>query len=204
MRLRNVKNASADIEKSKYFLKEKEGNVFSNDNPLHVEIGCGKGDFAINMAIKYPNINFIAIEKYDSVLVRAIQKVEELNISNLYFMRIDAKEIEKYFNKEVDVLYLNFSDPWPKKRHSERRLTSKTFLDKYDSIFKGEKIIKMKTDNRKLFEFSLIEFVSKGYLFEDISLDLYNDDIKDNVPTEYETRFANMGNVIYQVSVKKD
>ena len=139
MRLRNVKNASADIEKSKYFLKEKEGNVFSNDNPLHVEIGCGKGDFAINMAIKYPNINFIAIEKYDSVLVRAIQKVEELNISNLYFMRIDAKEIEKYFNKEVDVLYLNFSDPWPKKRHSERRLTSKTFLDKYDSIFKGEK-----------------------------------------------------------------
>ncbi len=210
MRLRNVRNATTKIEESNFLIKEYEkfkGNfnrLFENNNELHIEIGTGKGDFIINSAKNNPKINYIGIEKYDSVLVRAIEKVENEKISNLRFIKMDATNIESVFFKEVDVLYLNFSDPWPKKRHTERRLTSTTFLKKYDNIFKADKKIIIKTDNRKLFEFSLIELVNYGYLIENISLDLYKDDLKDNIPTEYEKKFANMGNNIYQLSVKKN
>ena len=208
MRLRNVKGASTLIENSPFIIKDykeykgKYKTIFNNDNPIHIEIGMGKGDFIIGMAKKYPETNFIGIEKFDSVIVRAIEKLDE-EIPNLRLIRMDATEIEEVFDKEVDTIYLNFSDPWPKNRHSDRRLTSLKFLKRYDSLFKGEKTIIMKTDNRKLFEFSLIEFNNYNYNFEEISLDLYKDDIKDNVQTEYERRFHELGFPIYKVIVKK-
>ena len=208
MRLRNVKGANEIIENCDFVIKNykdykgKYKTLFKNDNPIHIEIGMGKGDFIIGMAKKYPDINFIGIEKFDSVIVRAIEKIEE-EIPNLKLIRMDATEIEDVFDKEVDTIYLNFSDPWPKNRHEDRRLTSLKFLKRYDSVFKDEKNIIMKTDNRKLFEFSLMEFNNYNYKFEKVSLDLYNDDIKDNVQTEYERRFHNLGFPIYKVIVKK-
>lgn len=206
MRLKHVKGASEQIEKSEYIIKEPSNlsskKVFANNNPLYIEIGMGKGDFIINNAIKYPNINFIGIEKFDSVIVRAIQKLENTDIPNLRLIRMDAEEIDKVFDKEVDLLYLNFSDPWPKERHAKRRLTSENFLKKYDKILKSNHII-MKTDNRKLFEYSIISFVDYGYKIKDISLDLYKDDIKDNIPTEYEKRFSSQGLPIYKIEVYK-
>lgn len=208
MRLRNVKGAKDIIDSSDYIIKDylsykgKFNRLFDNDNPIHVEIGMGKGDFIINKAKMYPNINFIGIEKYDSVLVRAIEKIDE-SIQNLKFIRMDANYIEDVFSNELDTIYLNFSDPWPKERHSKRRLTSLLFLKKYDSIFKDNKTIIMKTDNRKLFEFSIIQFVNYGYKIENISLDLYKDDVKDNIPTEYEKKFHSLGFPIYMVTVKK-
>ena len=208
MRLRNVKGASAIIENCPFIIKDykeykgKYKTIFNNDNPIHIEIGMGKGDFIIGMAKKYPEINFIGIEKFDSVIVRAIEKLDE-EIPNLRLIRMDATEIEEVFDKEVDTIYLNFSDPWPKNRHLNRRLTSLKFLKRYDSLFKDEKIIIMKTDNRKLFEFSLLEFNNYNYKFEEISLDLYKDDIKDNVQTEYERKFQKLGFPIYKIIVKK-
>ena len=208
MRLRNVTGASEIIEKSQYIIKDYKnykGNfkkIFENNNNICVEIGTGKGDFIIGMAKKYPNINFIGIEKFDSVIVRAIQKLDE-EIPNLKLIRMDAREIEEVFYKEIDVLYLNFSDPWPKNRHKDRRLTSLKFLKRYDNIFKQNKKIIMKTDNRKLFEFSLIEFSNYNYKIEKISLNLYDDDVKDNVQTEYEKKFHELGYPIYSIEVKK-
>ena len=208
MRLRNVKGASVMIEKCPFIIKDykeykgKYKTLFNNDNPIHIEIGMGKGDFIIGMAKKYPEINFIGIEKFDSVIVRAIEKPDE-EIPNLRLIRMDATEIEEVFDKEIDTIYLNFSDPWPKNRHSDRRLSSLKFLKRYDGLFKGEKKIIMKTDNRKLFEFSLIEFTNYNYKIEELSLNLYNDDIKDNVQTEYERRFHELGFPIYKVIVKK-
>ena len=207
MRLRNVKGANEIIESSKYIVKEYKdyrGNfksIFGNDNPLRIEIGMGKGNFIIEMAKKYPNINFIGIEKFDSVIVRAIEKIDE-EIPNLKLIRMDANEITEVFKNEVEVLYLNFSDPWPKNRHENRRLTSTNFLKKYDSIFKNNMTIVMKTDNRKLFEFSLMQFTNYNYKIKEINLDLYKDDMKDNVQTEYEIKFKELG-PIYRIVVEK-
>lgn len=208
MRLRNVKGASEIINSSPYIIKNYEEykghfkDVFSNNNPLHIEIGMGKGDFIIGMAKKYPDINFIGIEKFDSVIVRAIEKINE-DIPNLRLIRMDANEIEKVFYKEIDTIYLNFSDPWPKNRHENRRLTSKNFLSKYDSLFSGINRIIMKTDNRKLFEYSIVSFSNYGYIIEDISLDMYKEDLSDNIKTEYETKFSSLGYPIYKVDVRK-
>ena len=208
MRLRNVRGASEAIENSLYVIKNykeykgKYNLLFSNNNPIQIEIGMGKGDFIINMAKKYPNINFIGIEKFDSVLVRALEKVEE-DIPNLRFIRMDATEIEEVFYKEIDTIYLNFSDPWPKNRHSDRRLTSEKFLKRYDSLFSDDKNVIMKTDNRKLFEFSIISFTNYKYKIEEISLNMYDDDVKDNVQTEYERKFHEKGFPIYKIVVKK-
>lgn len=207
MRLRNVKNAKDIINNSKLVIddyKEYQGNfnkLFNNSNPIHLEIGSGKGRFIINMAKSFPNVNFIGIEKYDSVLARALEK--EDYISNLRFIRMDATYIEDVFKQEIDTIYLNFSDPWPKERHKHRRLTDSFFLKRYDSLFKGGKHIIMKTDNRKLFEYSIIEFTNYGYKINDISLDLYDDDINDNVATEYETKFHSKGFPIYKIDVFK-
>lgn len=208
MRLRNVKGAKEEIEKSKYIIEDYEqykGNfksIFKNNNEIHIEIGMGKGDFIKGMALKYPNINFIGIEKFDSVMVRAVQKLEETEIPNLKLIKMDALNIDKIFDKEIECIYLNFSDPWPKSRHEKRRLTSDVFLEKYDKILKIKQII-MKTDNRKLFEYSIISLTNYGYKIDEISLDLHNDDIKDNVETEYEKKFVSLGNVIYRISVHK-
>ncbi len=209
MRLRNVKGAKEIIDNSPYIIKnpiDYKGDyqkIFENNNPIHIEIGMGKGDFIIENAKKYPNINFIGIEKFDSVIVRAVQKLENEEIPNLKLIKIDANEIDDVFDKEISVIYLNFSDPWPKARHAKRRLSSEIFLDKYDSVFIDKKRIIMKTDNRKLFEYSIKSFTDYGYKIEDISLNLYEDDIKNNVPTEYETRFHNRGCLIYKVDVSK-
>lgn len=208
MRLRNVKGASDIIDACSYVIKdykEYKGRfktLFKNNNPIHIEIGMGKGDFIIGMAKKYSDINFVGIEKFDSVIVRAIEKLDE-DIPNLKLIRMDATEIEDVFYKEVDTIYLNFSDPWPKNRHEDRRLTSNKFLKRYDNLFKKDKNIIMKTDNRKLFEFSIISFVDYNYKIREISLDLYNDNIKDNVQTEYERKFHSKGYPIYKITVKK-
>ena len=209
MRLKNVKGAKEIIENSKYIIKnplEHKGNfktLFEKEGKLEIEIGMGKGDFIIGKAMQNPDINYIGIEKFDSVIVRAIQKLENIDLPNLKLIRMDALEIDNIFLEEVDTIYLNFSDPWPKNRHSNRRLTSKIFLDKYEKIFKGTPCIIQKTDNRKLFEYSLISFVENNYKIEEISLDLYKDDIKDNVATEYEKRFVSLGERIYMVKVTR-
>lgn len=208
MRLRNVPKAKEILDNSNYIIHnylEMTGNfhsVFSNDNPIYLEIGTGKGNFIIENAKGYPNINFIGIEKYDSVLVRAIEKLGCLELDNLKFIRTDAKNIDNIFNKEISKLYLNFSDPWPKDRHEKRRLTSDTFLKRYDNIFVNDKIIEFKTDNRKLFEYSVKSFTDYNYRINSLSLDLHQD-TSDNIMTEYEEKFSKKGQVIYYIKVSK-
>ena len=163
----------------------------------------GKGQFITNHAKRDKNINFIGIEKFDSVLVRAVEKLDNIELDNLKLIRMDAENIKDVFDNEIDTVYLNFSDPWPKNRHEFRRLTSTEFLTRYNSIFKNTKTIIQKTDNRKLFEFSLISFVENGYKLEEISLDLYNDEYPLNIPTEYEEKFNKKGQCIYMVKATK-
>ena len=207
MRLKNVKGAKEIIDSSPYVIQnpKTDSKIFPNQNPIQIEIGMGKGDFIIEHAKKNPNINYIGIEKFDSVLVRAVQKLQEVELPNLKLIRMDAEEIADCFNREIDTLYLNFSDPWPKKRHSKRRLTSPYFLKKYDSIFKDKKQIIMKTDNRELFEFSLISFNEENYQIKEISFDLYQNEeyLKNNIQTEYEKKFVSKGFPIYYVKVVK-
>ena len=208
MRLRNVKNAASIVENSNYVINNpkefigKFQSLFNNDNPINIEIGMGKGDFIIGMAQKYPNINFIGIEKYESVMVRAIEKLENIELPNLKLIRMDAIEIDKVFDKEINTIYLNFSDPWPKKRHAKRRLTSEIFLKLYDKIFIGVPHIIQKTDNIGLFASSLVSLSKYGYTLEEVSLDLKNEDI-DNVVTEYENNFMNLGTNINYLNAKK-
>ena len=201
MRLRNIKNADEIVNNSKYTIKEINNNNFDNNNPIYLEIGMGKGDFIINNAIQNPNINYIGIEKYKSVLVKAVQKLEEKELNNLKIICMDAKNINEMETK-VDLLYLNFSDPWPKKRHALRRLTSPIYLEKYENIFKNQKHIIMKTDNRNLFEYSIISFTNYGYKIEDICLDIYKENIENNIPTEYEKKFRDKG-PIYKIEETK-
>ena len=176
MRLKNIKGAKEKINKSNYIIQNPEEykgkfkTLFQNNNPIHLEIGMGKGDFIIGMAVKYPNINFIGIEKFDSVILRATEKLEMFDLKNLKLIRFDATEIDNIFDKEIDTIYLNFSDPWPKNRHEGRRLTSEKFLNRYDLIFKENCHIIQKTDNRKLFEFSLKSYVDYNYKIRNISL----------------------------------
>ena len=191
MRLRNLKNKDELVSNCTYLinnsLKNKWDEEFQNKNPIHLEIGMGKGDFIYNMALKYPNINFIGIEKYTGVVARAIKKHPQ-KLANLRIMNIDALNLEEYFGKEIEVIYLNFSDPWPKKRQAKRRLTSEVFLNIYDKIFKDTAIIKMKTDNIGLFASSIVSLSNYGYKFVEVNLDLASSDIP-NVLTEYESKF---------------
>ena len=201
MRLRNIKNADEIVNNSKYVINEIDENTFKNNNPIYLEIGMGKGDFIINNAIQNPNINYIGIEKYKSVLVKAVQKLGDKEIDNLKIICMDAREINVLSTK-IDLLYLNFSDPLPKKRHALRRLASSIYLEKYENIFKNKKHIIMKTDNRKLFEYSIKSFTDYEYKIEDICLDLYKENIEDNIPTEYEKKFRDKG-PIYKIEVTK-
>lgn len=209
MRLRNVKNKEEIMNSSSLLVRDEAKykknwkSLFNNDNPIYIEIGMGKGDFIIGNALNNPNINYIGIEKYDSVMARAIEKIKD-DIPNLRLVRMDAKDIENVFYKEVDRVYLNFSDPWPKKRHAERRLTSNTFLKKYDSIFRNNMEIQMKTDNISLFEFSLVSLSNYGYVLKEVSLDLHSLQKEDNVMTEYERKFSSMGvRINYLAATKK-
>lgn len=207
MRLKHVKDADQKVEISPCVIrnpKSYKGNfqtLFSNDSPIHVEIGMGKGKFITDKAIQNPSINYIGIEKYDSVIVRAIEKQEALELENLKLIRMDAVSIDEIFSKEIDTIYLNFSDPWPKDRHYKRRLSSEPFLKKYDTIFKNTGHIIMKTDNRHLFEYSLASFTDYGYHIKDISLHLHQDLYEDNITTEYEEKFHSKGFPIYMVEV---
>lgn len=204
MRLKHIKNAEEIISKSKYLEqnprenKGKWNKVFNNDNNIEIEIGTGKGKFIIEKAIQNPNINFIGIEKYDSPLVSAVKKLEELELNNLKLVCIDALGIEEIFDHEIDKIYLNFSDPWPKKRHAKRRLTSSVFLNKYESLFKNEKRIEMKTDNDDLYDYSCESFIENGY-------DIVKTDTNylDTIRTEYEDKFIGLGKNINYISVVK-
>ena len=179
MRLKHVKGAKEKVENSSYLILNPENyigkykQIFKNDNPIYIEIGMGKGKFIIENAIKNPNINYIGIEKYDSVIVRAIEKLKDLELPNLKLIRMDANKIDQVFKKEIDLIYLNFSDPWPKERHYKRRLSSPNFLNKYDLIFKDKKRIIMKTDNRKLFEYSIISYTEYEIKFREKNLPIY-------------------------------
>ena len=212
MRLKKVKDAKETVQKSFYYvenpkeIKGKWSNLFANDNPIRIEIGMGKGKFIINMAKKYPNINFIGIEKYDSVLVKAVKQLNELEVplSNLRLLLFDAEEIAEVFEKEIELIYLNFSDPWPKSKHEKRRLTSSTYLAKYDTLFKGQKNIIQKTDNRTFFDFSLQSIADYGYTIDEVTYDLYSLNDETNVPTEYEEKFNSLGTQINRLKAHKD
>ena len=209
MRLRNVKNADTIVSNSEYVInnpleyKGKYNKLFNNNNHIYLEIGMGKGDFLIDKAKKNPNINFIGVEKYQSIMVRTIEKLEKEKLDNIKLICIDAKELVNIFDKEIDLIYLNFSDPWPKKRHAKRRLTSNIFLNIYDKLFKDVCVIEQKTDNVLLFEYSLIQYSQYGYKIEDISLDLHNRLDIDNSFTEYEKKFSSQGIKINYVKVVK-
>lgn len=206
MRLRKLKNSNELINNSKYIVlnpsdyKGKWKEVFNNSNPIYIEIGMGKGKFILENALKNKNINYIGIEKFDSAISRAIKKIDNYDINNLKLIRMDAEDLESVFSNEIDLLYLNFSDPWPKDRHEKRRLTHEHFLKIYDKILKN-KVIIQKTDNRKLFEYSVSSLIKYGYIIDEISLDLHKD--KDDViTTEYEEKFMKIG-VIYMAIYKK-
>ena len=209
MRQRNVKNKEEIMANSSYIIldpenyKDKWSKVFNNNNPIHIEIGTGKGNFIINKALKYPDINFIGIEKFDSIIARCLQKIPE-GIPNLKIVRLNALGIDSVFDKEVDTIYLNFSDPWPKKKWHKRRLTSSIFLEKYDKVFKNDFRIVQKTDNRDLFEYSIISLSTYGYVIKDITFDLHNSHIEDNIMTEYEEKFSKKGNNIYYLEAVKE
>ncbi len=209
MRLRNVKNASTIVRNSRYTIDETKeikdmAKIFKNNNPICLEIGMGKGDFLIGMAEKHPDINFIGVELYESVLVRAIQKLETMELDNLLVLNMDAKYLPQVFDHEVDTIYLNFSDPWPKKRHAKRRLTSPDFLSIYDQISKDHTHIIQKTDNIGLFAYSISSLSTYGYTINKVSLDLANEDMP-NVLTEYEKKFmAKDIRINYLDAVKKN
>ena len=212
MRLKKIKDAKKIVENSTYYVsepKEKFGkwkDIFENSNPIHVEIGMGKGKFIINMAKKYPNINFIGVEKYDSVLVKAVKQLELLEnpLNNLKLLLFDAEDISEVFDKEIECIYLNFSDPWPKSKHEKRRLTSSVYLSKYDNLFLEQKNIIQKTDNRTFFDFSLQSIKDYGYTIDEVTYDLYSLNDLDNVPTEYEEKFNSIGTPINRLKAHKD
>ena len=205
MRIRNVKNKEEILNNSKYLINNPQdyikrwNTIFKNNNPIYIEIGMGKGKFIIENALKYPDINFIGIERQDSIIVRGLQKLNDIDIPNLRIVRMNALVIDEVFSKEVSRIYLNFSDPWPKVRHHARRLTSNIFLDKYDSIFKDEKEIFMRTDNASLFTYSLESLSNHGYYLKDISLDLHNNCEEELITTEYEDKFSKENKPIYSL-----
>ncbi len=212
MRLRNIRGSREAIAKSDYVihepqeLKGKWHEVFGNDNPIHVEIGMGKGKFIVEMARLNPAINYIGIEKFSSVLVRGIQKLQQEPLPNLYFIRMEAEEITEVFAAgEIAKIYLNFSDPWPKDRHAKRRLPSREFLHRYDEILDKRGNLEFKTDNHDLFQFALGELEPAGWHTDKVTEDLHHDEsmMQGNVMTEYEERFSAMGNPIYKYIISR-
>ena len=179
--------------------------LFNNDAPVRIEIGCGKGDFIVGTAEKYPEINFLAVEKIADVLVMAAEKVKKSGFENIKVCCLDAKELGEIFDeKSIDGIYLNFSDPWPKAKHYKRRLTYRDFLEIYKRILKDKGGIYFKTDNLGLFDFSLEEFAAAGLNIEKVTYDLHNSEYTDgNVMTEYERRFSSLGSTIKRAEAYK-
>ena len=209
MRLRKVKGAREAIETSSLVIHDaitKKGqwqNVFGNSNPIHIEIGMGKGRFLTALAKQNPEINYIGIERYDSVLIRALEKREqsEEQISNLFYLCEDAKNLPDIFAEgEIARIYLNFSDPWPKDRHAKRRLTSTEFFARYHQILAKDGEVMFKTDNRILFDFSLEQVPLAGWKLKDVTFDLHHSEYANgNIMTEYEEKFSSMGNPIFRL-----
>lgn len=217
MRLRNIPGAKEVIRTSEYVVQNPEARkglwaaVFPKRQPLHIEVGMGKGRFLMDMAALHPDRNYVGIEMYDSVLLRAIQKresreEEKERLSNLLFLCVDARNLPEIFDRgEVDRVYLNFSDPWPKARHAKRRLTSCEFLKRYEKILSPGGCVEFKTDNRQLFEFSLEEIERAGWELLEKTYDLHREAsmMAGNVMTEYEEKFSQMGNPIYKLTARK-
>lgn len=207
MRLRNVTGSREVIAESRFVVHEpaaqkgRWSEIFGNDYPIHIEIGMGKGRFLMDLAAANPEINYIGIEKYSTVLLRAVQKMEAQEPVNLRLVRMEAEEIGEVFGKgEVAKIYLNFSDPWPKDRHAKRRLPSRQFLARYHEILAADGRIEFKTDNAELFDFALEEAASAGWKIEAVTRDLHHDEkmLAGNIMTEYEEKFSLMGNPIYK------
>ena len=214
MRLRNIPGSRETIAASEYVvhedvMKEKKGcwnEVFGSERPLYIEVGMGKGKFITQLAIENRDRNYVGIEKYSSVLLRALEKRSQLELDNLLFLRMDAEELPDVFApNEVDGIYLNFSDPWPKDRHAKRRLPSRQFLERYDRILKPEGKVEFKTDNRDLFEFALEERKAAGWKLEACTFDLHKDEkmMQGNIMTEYEERFSSQGNPIFKMILSR-
>lgn len=213
MRLRNITGSREVIAENEYVVHEPEKyrgswnkEIFLNDRPVHIEIGMGKGRFITELASKNPDINFVGIEKYSSVLLRAIQKMEAAKLPNLVFIRMDAEYITDVFSDdEISKIYLNFSDPWPKDRHAKRRLMSRNFLEKYTHIMKKDGILEFKTDNRVLFDFAMEEAPAAGWEILKYTYDLHNNEemMIGNIMTEYEERFSSEGNPICKYMIRQ-
>lgn len=211
MRLRNIKGAESVIASSPFVIHEPErkrgswADVFGNSNPLELEVGMGKGRFIMELASLHPNTNYIGIERYSSVLLRGLQKREGLELSNIYFMCIDARDLTNIFAPgEVSRIYLNFSDPWPKDRHAKRRLTSPAFMAVYDKILAPQGTVEFKTDNRGLFEYSLEAIPTTGWEICEHTFDLHSSPmIQGNVMTEYELKFASEGKPICKLIARR-
>lgn len=210
MRLRNIRGAQEIIESCSWVIQEPQkqkgcwSQVFGSGNPIHIEVGMGKGRFLMDMAKAHPEIDYVGIEMYDSVLLRAVQKAESLEDvpENFRFIRMDARELPDVFDRgEVEKIYLNFSDPWPKDRHAKRRLTSRQFLQRYKRFLLPGQQVEFKTDNKVLFEFSLEEIKESGWILDGCTFDLHHDEEmnKGNIMTEYEEKFSSMGNPIYKL-----
>ena len=208
MRLRNIPGSREAIAQNRWCIHESEHTkgqwhtIFGNQNPLHIEIGMGKGKFIMALARQNPQINYVGIEKYSSVLLRALQKMEAEPLENIRFIRMDAENIcEMFDHEEVAQIYLNFSDPWPKDRHAKRRLTSHQFFERYQQILASNGTVEFKTDNTALFDFSLEEVKEAGWKLDAFTRNLHQDNtmMEGNVMTEYEERFSKMGNPIYKL-----
>ena len=207
MRMRKKKNCDARMDRcSSVWVKNPEeckgkwSEIFNNGNPIHIEIGCGKGSFILGMAQMYPDINFVAVEKVEDVIVMAMEKIVNAGLTNVRFTDMDAEKIEEFFELgEAERIYLNFSDPWKKNKQAKRRLTHKNFLDRYKKVLEPGKQIWFKTDNKPLFEFSLNSFCAEDFKLSNITLDLHNSKFEGNVMTEYETRFVELGQPIYRL-----
>ncbi len=212
MRLRNITGSREMIAESRFVVHEPQEykgrwrELFSNDHPLRIEIGMGKCRFIMDLARMHPEINYVGIEKYSSVLLRGIQKMETDPLPNLYFIRMEAEEIADVFGREeVERIYLNFSDPWPKDRHAKRRLPSREFLKRYDEILVRDGVIEFKTDNEDLFRFALEEIAPAGWQLLQMTEDLHHDEkmLAGNVMTEYEEKFSALGNPIYKYVIAR-
>lgn len=211
MRLRHIKGAEETIAASPYVIQEPEScrgrwaEVFHNQNPIQIEVGMGKGKFLMELAQKHPEINYVGIERYSSVLLRGLQKREELDLSNIWFLCIDARQLAEVFEEgEVERIYLNFSDPWPKDRHAKRRLTSPEFMAVYDKILAADGQVEFKTDNEGLFDYSLESIPQAGWRIEASTRDLHHSPMAEgNVMTEYEEKFASKGNSICKLIAKR-
>ena len=212
MRLRNIPAAADAIANSPFCVldyTEHKGawrKLFGNDNPIYMEIGMGKGRFLMQLAKLCPDINFIGVERYGSVLYRALQKMEAEPLTNIRFLCIDADILPEIFAEgEIDKIYLNFSDPWPKDRHAKRRLTSRQFLDRYDKILKKDGVLEFKTDNRPLFDFSLEEVNASKWKLDAFTYDLHHDEVmnRGNIMTEYEEKFSSIGNPICKMIISR-